>query len=400
MSDEPLVPGRLAPPRALASSRALTPPPLETVVGTLPTWWQRLDVVPRTGLARLAFPIAVAIASRAYSLILLALASIAQPELAVPRLSGYRDLLLQWDGQWYVMIANTGYHAAPMQPGPFGGRHDFAFFPGWPTVLRAFHAIGIQPADVAVPLANVLFVVAAVLMFLVLERALGSVAARWGLVLLAFSPAAYVLSLAYSEPLFLLLVAASFLFTNSRIRPIAAAAAMFTRITGVGLAVGAGLTWLRNRRDWISLATAITVAVAFAGWWTFIWALTGDPLGWFQGSAKWANDLGLPAIGDALTGAQPGFLAVVYVTLMFGASLLLIRRNRELGAYAAIAIGLSMLGAPVSSMPRHVLVAFPAFGLLADRLGPRRSILLAIVFALFEANAVWLAFVGNSPLAP
>ena len=370
-------------------------------IGLLRRAWGGLVAVPQARAARLAFPIGVAILSRLYSTLLLALVPLLQPDSHVPRISGYRDTFLQWDSQWYLMIANTGYHAAPLQAGPFGGRHDFAFFPGWPTLLRAFRAVGIQPADVAAILANALFIVAALLMFLVLERALGRTAARWGIVLLAFSPSAFTLSLAYSEPLFLVLVAGSFLLTGSRLRPIAAAAAMLTRVTGVGIAIGAAAAWWRNRRDWISLATAVAVAAAFAGWWGFIWLLTGDPLGWFLGSARWAYNLGLPAIWDTVVNvASPGFLEVVFVTVMLGASVLLMRRNLELGLFSVVAIGLSMLGAPVSSMPRHALVAFPAFGLLADRLGPRKSLALAIVFAAFEANAVWLSFVATRPFAP
>jgi hypothetical protein len=393
-------PAEPALPRALGPASS-GPAGAESAEGLVRRGWRGVVAIPRFSVARLAFPIAVAVLSRLYSGLLLAIVPLLQSDSHIPRISGYHDTLLQWDGQWYLMIANTGYHAAPIQAGPFGGRHDFAFFPAWPTVLRWFHTLGIQPADVAAPLANVLFVVAAVLMFLVLEPALGRTAARWGIVLLAFSPAAFVLSLAYSEPLFLVLVATSFLLSKSHLRPIAAAAAMLTRVTGVGLAIGAAAAWWHNRRDWTALATVVAVGLTFAGWWTFIWVLTGDPLGWLNGSPKWSYQLGVPAIWDTVSNlASPGFLEVVYATIMFGASILLVRRNSELGLFSVVAIGLSMLGAPVSSMPRHAMVAFPAFGFLADRLGPRWSLALTVVFAAFEANAVWLSFVVNRPLAP
>jgi hypothetical protein len=51
-------------------------------------------------------------------------------------------------------------------------------------------------------------------------------------------------------------------------------------------------------------------------------------------------------------------------------------------------------------MPRHAMVAFPAFGLIADRLGPKRSAFLLIAFAAIQANYVILAFVGPQPFAP
>jgi Mannosyltransferase (PIG-V) len=351
--------------------------------------------------AALVVPLTIAIASRLYSSLLLSLVPVLQPNLAVPHLTGFRSPFLQWDSQWYMTIATWGYHADPMQAGPFGGRHDFAFFPAWPTLLRGFEVLGFQVADIAAVLANVLFILAAVLLFVVLERQFGRTSATWGIALLAFSPPAYVLSMAYSEPLYLLLIGALFASRSGPVRALLGAAVGVTRLTGVAVAAAAGLRWLRNWRDWAALATAVGVGLAFAAWWAFIWILTGDPLGWFQGSAQWGHKLGFAAIAAAIT--EPtmiklGYLA--FVGLMLGASVLLIRRNLELGIYAVLAIVLSLIGAPVESMPRHAMVAFPAFGLIADRLGPKRSAFLLLAFAAIQANYVVLAFVGPQPLAP
>jgi Mannosyltransferase (PIG-V) len=351
--------------------------------------------------ASLVAPLAIAIASRLYSSLLLSLVPVLQPNLAVPHLTGFRSPFLQWDSQWYMTIATWGYHAEPMQAGPFGGRHDFAFFPAWPTLLRGFEVLGFQVADIAAVLANVLFIAAAVLLFVVLERHFGRTSAMWAIALLAFSPPAYVLSMAYSEPLYLLLVGALFVSRSGPVRALLGAAIGVTRLTGVAVAAAAGLRWLRNWRDWSSLATAVGIGLAFAAWWAFIWTLTGDPLGWFQGSAQWGHKLGLTAIWSALTAPtmiKLGYLA--FVALMLGASILLLRRNLELGVYAVLAIVLSLIGAPVESMPRHAMVAFPAFGLIADKLGPKRSAFLVLAFAAIQANYVVLAFVGPMPLAP
>ena len=351
--------------------------------------------------AALLVPIAIAIGSRLYSSLLLSLIPAIQPALAVPRLTGFRSPFLQWDSQWYLTIATWGYHADPMQAGPFGGRHDFAFFPAWPTVLRGFEVLGFQVADIAAPLANVLFVAAAVLVFVVLERQFGRTAAGWGVALLAFSPPAYVLSMAYSEPLFLLLLGGLFATRSGPVRAVFGAALGVTRLTGVAVAVASGLRWLRNWRDWAAFATSVGIGVAFAGWWAFIWILTGDPLGWFQGSAQWGHELGLTGIWHAVASASPielGYLG--FVALMLAASIALLRRNLELGAYCTLAILLSIIGAPVESMPRHAMVAFPAFGLIADRLGPKRSAFLLLAFVAIQANYVVLAFLGPMPFAP
>jgi hypothetical protein len=346
-------------------------------------------------------PMAIAIASRLYSTILLSLVPLLQPNLAIPRLTGFTSPFLQWDSQWYITIANWGYHAAPMQAGPFGGRHDFAFFPAWPALLRATEVLGFQASDVAPLMAAGIFVLATPLIYVVLERQLGRTAALWGVALIAFSPPAYILSMAYSEPLFLLLVAALFASRSGPVRVVLGLALGVTRLTGVAVAAAQGLRWLRDWRDWRALLTASAIGVAFVAWWVFIWDLTGDPAGWFQGSAQWGHTLGLTAIWSAImewSNVRLGDL--LFVGLILAGAVLLARKNLELGAYSVIAILLSIAGAPVESMPRHALVAFPAFGMIASRLGPKRSLVLALIFAALQANYVLLAFVGPQPFAP
>ena len=374
--------------------------PLRALLGPVRRLLDRIRAWPLT------FPIAVAIASRIYSSILLALVQPLQalwfgPNLGVPRLTGFTSPFVQWDSQWYLTIANTGYHAAAMQSGPNGGRHDFAFFPAWPTVLRGMEALGIPAAQWAAPLASVLFVAAAVAMYVVLRRRLGLTAARWGIVLLAFSPPAFVLSMAYSEPLFLLLLG---LVLAVRSGPLKAALGFClggARVSSLALALGSGVRWLRDWRDWRALLTAAAIGAGFAAWWAFIWVLTGDPLGWFQGSAQWSHSLGFEGIRRAVESfSTPRLGALLFVGAILAASLALARRDLELGILSVVAIGLSIVGAPVESMPRHALVAFPAFGMLATRLGPRRSLWLAIGFAILQADYVVIAFLGTEPLSP
>lgn len=355
----------------------------------------------RAAASWIAAPLAIALVSRLYSTLLLAIVPIFQPSLSMPRLTGLGEPFLQWDSQWYLTIANWGYHADPIQAGPFGGRHDFAFFPAWPTLIRAAESLGLQASAIAAPLADGLFIVAAVFIYVVLQREFGRTTALWGVTLLAFAPPAFVLSMAYSEPLFLLLLGALWASRSGRVRAVLGLALGVTRLSALAVGAASGLRWLRDWRDWRAFATAAAIGLGFAAWWVFIWQLTGDPAGWLQGSAHWMPKLGLVAIQAAIQEATtPRLGALLFVALMLGASLLLARRNLELGAYSVIAIGLSILGAPVESMPRHALVAFPAFGLIANRLGPRWSAVLVIVFAALQANDVMLSFLGSQPFAP
>ena len=91
------------------------------------------------------------------------------------------------------------------------------------------------------------------------------------------------------------------------------------------------------------------------------------------------------------------WLAVIGLALL--GAVLVLRRDLELGFYSIAAIAMSLAGAPAGSMPRHALVAFPAFALLGERLGRRWTVILAVTFALMQ---VWFASVafGVQPKAP
>jgi len=380
-----------------------------------PTWptWRRLPALSAQGIARratwavewlialpLAFPIAIGLLSRGYSSGLLLVAPAFRQD-PLPVLTAFRSPFLAWDSQWFLSIARWGYHAPPLQAGGIGGHHDFAFYPGWPALLRFFGGLGLPIAPAAVVAANLLFIAALVAIFAVLEHHFGTDSARRGVTLLAFSPAAYVFSMAYSEPLFLLLTGLYFLGRTRPLSPILAGLAMLTRVTGVAIAASAAVRWLQDRRDSPAFFTVLVAGATFAGWWMFIWHLTGEPTGWLQGSASWESVLGIPAILEVFQYWYTNWLFnVAFALVMLGGAIWLLRTNLELGVYSTVAIAISLLGAPVDSMPRHAMMAFPVFAFFGARLGHRRSIALAIGLAVIQVWYVGLTQVGTPALAP
>jgi hypothetical protein len=281
-----------------------------------------------------AFPVVIGVLSRLYSAGLLIVAD--QLKTYQSLLINERSTFLQWDGQWYMRIAQTGYHSYAIQTGGLGGHHDYAFFPGWPALMRGLSTLGLYFANRGKPR-----------------------------------------------------------------QPLLAAATMLVRITGVAIMVSAAVMWLRDRRQSIRLLSAATVAVAFAAWWVYIWILTHNPMGWFNGSAAWFDSLGFEAIGKVFE--RPDVNGVAQVGIIFAmliAAVFLCRRNLELGVYSVMAIVMSVVGAPIASMPRHAMVAFPVFGLLADRLGTRATIALTIAFAVMQLWFVGLTFTGRWPVPP
>jgi hypothetical protein len=200
----------------------------------------------------------------------------------------------------------------------------------------------------------------------------------------------------YSESLFVLLLALFFLFETRLPAPLAAGFAMLTRISG--LAIGASqAVMLVIRRDArpIRILSVIAVVAVFAGWWIFIWQLTGNPKGWLEGSASWSRSLGPASVIRSLhRELLPAILWGSFVVLMFVGSVLLLRRQPQLALFGIIAIAMSVVGAPASSMPRHAMIAVPAFAALSLRLGTRLSAVVAIAFAI--AQIVFVAFAFGS----
>lgn len=311
------------------------------------------------------------------------------------------NALAAWDGAWYLEIAQHGYHALPLQVGPPPAQYDFAFFPAWPALVGVVSAGGLDPAFVAVVLANALFLVAAVLIWRVFADRSGPAVATAGLALLAFSPVAYVFSMTYSEPLFL--VCAGLFFLTPR-RPvshgIAALLGMASRITGAALVAAALVSAARSRRveRRSALLAAAAGATVFAIWWVAIALLVGDPLGFLRGSPSWGQVTGVHGyVVDLLhptprTLAWLGFGALVVA----GASLALLR-DLELGVYALACLALCLLpGGLAHSVPRYAVVAFPAFGALAERLGRRWTLVLLALFML--GQVVFARWVFESPI--
>jgi len=339
-------------------------------------------------------PAVVAITSRIFSVLLLLQYQRAAPSL--PRLGPFTSPFAAWDGQWYLQIASTGYHAQALQSAALaGGHHDFAFYPGWPLLISLVSLHGLLPLDLtAVVLANGLFILAAITAYRLFADRFSERTALWATLLLAFNPVAYVFSMAYTESLFVLVLALYFVDRYGRLSPVLAGAATLVRISGLAIGASAAVMFLIGRIPRLTaFLVGVAVFIAFAAWWTYIWRLTGNFTGWFEGSAAWSRYQGIASVlRDGRM--EPVHVAVWigFVSLMIIGSLLLLRRHTDLAVYGLTAIAMSLIGAPVSSMPRHAMVAIPAFAALSDRLGPKLSAVLLVVFAVGQIWFVNFAF--------
>jgi hypothetical protein len=358
--------------------------------------------------------LAIGVASRAFSIAFL----VGAWALHVPAASwaSVRNPLVVWDGEWYTYIAINGYHAGAVVPSQYGpGLHDFAFFPAWPMLLRVLSLGNQLPLDVVAPIAaNVLFLLATIPIFVVLQRVGGRSFARWGLALFAFGPAAYVYSIAYSEPLYLLLAGMFFVAMarpattgRSILAAVLTAGTQLVRITGAALAF-ASLPDLFSRETRARGIRVIAAAVlAFGAWWLWIANLTGDFWGYMLGTPSWfLNQRPTPIATGIASFFDPGWpllwtslIAIgLIVVLTLGTRWLWQHGESRLALFSLACIASTMLDTQ-TTMPRLASIAFPAFGGLAALL-PSDRWRWGLLLAFAALQAVYAAEVVQRYVVP
>ena len=201
------------------------------------------------------------------------------------------ERLLIWDAGWFLRVAVDGYPDGYTynDQGELEG-NELAFFPVYPMLIRAGAALGIEPGTAAVGVAWLASIAAAVALHL-LGTALYDQRAGWALVAICCSaPASVVLSMAYSESLFLALVAGMFVAAHQRVwwaAGLLGLATALTRPTGaaaaLGLAVAAVLAVRQSREQrWqplVAAAVALAGVPLYLGWVAY---RVGDLSAWFK----------------------------------------------------------------------------------------------------------------------
>jgi len=304
------------------------------------------------------------------------------------------------DALWYLRIATDGYTTIDASA---------AFFPGYPLLIRAVDVVpGVGPLGAALVVAHVATFVALLLLHALTRLELRGDDARRAVVLLALFPTAFFLLSPYAEAPFLALSIACFWFARRSRWWWAAAAgagAAFTRSVGVLLVVGLATEALAAwRRRSVSPVPGLAAAAGvFAGpllvaaYWR---ASAGETFAALDAQRNWARETAVPletlwtSIRYAAT-YQTYWLIDLVVVGVVVAGIVVAARHVALGytTYAAASVLLPLTfpfpDRPLLSMPRFVLVIFPAFWGLA--IAGRRP---AVHTALVAGSAAGYALLG------
>lgn len=320
-----------------------------------------------------------------------------------PAFSPIDDGLIPWDGTWYRDLALDGYDSPALEGG-------IRFFPLWPLLGRLFGAISDRPDIALVVLANVLALVAGMLLYRLTVQETGDHgAARRAVRLFALFPPAFVLVLGYSEALYLCLAMGFVLTARARrwqLTALLGFLAGLTRPVAGLLAFPAAIrAWQTDRRSPMAL---LSVASAPLGTLTFLFWAEREQGGWrapIDAQRELRGEITEPvsrlfsAINDGLRGDEGELFHGLAALILIGLAVYVVKKlSTDLWIYA-VPSTLLLVGADnLNSMERYALSVFPlviAAAIISrnerlDRWLPTASAVALTVVTTLALNGVYV----------
>jgi len=312
---------------------------------------------------------------------------VAHREAWPPEIARHAPPLARYDAGWYRRIALDGYgRTVPSAGTP----SEHVFFPLYPALVAAVsRLLGADPFAAGMAVSLAALAVASILFVAEGARRLDEESAIQGLVFLLLFPTAFFLASAYAESLFLLLALLAFDAVRRRAW---AAAALFGLLAGLtrlpALALAAPLAiaaanpdadhsdarLLRGLAIGAAPVAGVFLWIVGVGWYTHepglyfrlqeSWQRASSPL---AGLARWA--LALPErISQGELASHPAFLVDYLAALLF-LVLGIYQARRRRWADASWTAGALLLPASTgisASLPRYLVVVYPAFYALAE----------------------------------
>ncbi len=322
-------------------------------------------------------------------------------------------LWTRWDGQWYLGIAEHGYHWG------IHGKPALAFAPLYPLLVHAGLAAGWPGVVAGLIMSNVAFLAALFYLYRLLAEVRGVEIARRTIWLMALLPTAFFFLAPYSESLFLLCAVASLYHAHRRGALWAggwAGLGMLARPTGVILLPVIVVALARKGAPLRTLFAACipSVVSAIIYLWYLSWqrlpfdVVLGAQRNWhraltfpwtgFIASVQWLASHAAANIPWAVENILQLAVTVLFLGLTIAAWRYLSSAERMYcaGFWALVLTSPEWMDhyyAPFSSMDRFVLALFPLFAWLAGRIPHHRfsAFLAANAAIMLGAATVHLA---------
>jgi Gpi18-like mannosyltransferase len=326
-----------------------------------------------------------------------------------------------FDGEHYVFIAQNGYK--PL---------TYFFFPLYPILIRYFSGIfgqGMIPlVKSGMMISYLSFAAALVGFYKLLKLDFKENFIRNSILLLLIFPTSFFFASIYTESLFLAVTVWSFYFARKKnwiSAGILGALATATRVIGVALVAALAaevfMAWRKDKKiNLIIPIIGILISLSGIGIYIYyVWIKTGDPLNFMKtvgvfGAQRSTSLIILPQVFyryifeilpnlnyKVFISFYPSVLEFVVGTVFLGLSILAFWKVRlSYAVFLALGYLIPTLAGSFSSMPRYILVLFPAFILASTYLGKNKYllfafctlsfILLVVSFSLF-ARGYWIS---------
>lgn len=274
----------------------------------------------------------------------------------------------QWDGGHYIFIAQNGYIQS----------NSYAFFPLYPILIKilSFFFFG-NEILAGLVISNICFLTFLYVFYKLAEMKTDKNKALIATFTLLVFPTTYFLGAVYTESLFLLLTALTFLLLEKKkllVAAIIAGAATLTRFVGVFLIIPVVYYYIKSINfsfKKVSLKAFVIplTLTPFIIYCTYLYIKFNDPFYFSTVQSIWHRSATSPAttIYSYLTTNLPGkafndHLDII-ATILFIVILIIGRKKLPLSwiLYSLIVILIPVSSGTLTSMPRYVLSAFPVF---------------------------------------
>jgi hypothetical protein len=295
--------------------------------------------------------------------------------------------LMRYDSGWYFYIAQHGYS----YDGNDLVQQPVAFYPLYPTLIKALTIIGFSYAAAAVLIPNIAIVAAIIVLTKLISELYDEETALVSVAFLSFFPASMFFSAAYTESLaFLFIVCFFFYLIRGRFVVAACFAGLCFATRSTGLVLLAPLIWEIARRYWRNERRRFfweglaCVIIATAGLWLYmiyLWIAFRAPFAFITAQAAWnaGNVFGSPfllqpfvrAAADARFHILHGILdtnSLSLVLFLIFAAVIIAFRKQMSATMLLFSVGVLLLpyftrsgSVGFASFSRYIMLAFPVF---------------------------------------
>jgi hypothetical protein len=323
-----------------------------------------------------------------------------------------------WDGQFYLHIAEFGYHFNMLYKGALidGAVVSAAFFPLYPILIHVFQVVFQTGYLVsALFISNLAYFFDLIMVYSLLLKYLNERQAKHSLWLLAAFPGGLFFNMAYTESLNLLFIVCFFYCLAHDKWFLAILAGMLASAThdlGILLSVSALIFWWKHYRQ-VSLRKSLLyflsigfIALGLFFYMAYLADSMHDPIAFAHAQHYWGRHWMFPVVGQihdawyahqSLTGAK---LLMAYVNclaalLFVGLGYYLIKDQEmplEWKAFYLFTLGFILINGTgmgeyakdgLQALARYMVVLFPGFYLMGKKLnGPVFWVIVVLLFGL------------------